>query len=303
MDIGKYIGLFLLKNHFCYVPGFGNLELKKQPGSFDGKFLHAPIYKIEVTPGGSIDDSLAYFVATNEQVSISKASNEIRDFSIQSKSDLEAGKEIQIPGLGKFKSENGRVAFVTDENFSFTPAGLPTIRSSKQLEEQASKPAPIPAAIPIPAAEPKRKTSKWAIILLIVLVVVILGGGGLGYYFYSKKHKHEPLPPEKPYDSLVHQDTMRARMEAMRVADSLNRLSDTIPVNHKVVIASYSDINSAEKYVRELKGMGDNNAEVYVKDTTTYLILSQIVCRNKDTTTVFDSLKNAFKFPDVKSFK
>src|SRR6185437_14180538 len=102
MDVAKYIGLFLLKNHFCYIHGLGNLELHKKSASYDGTALQAPSYEVVVTPAGSIDDNLANFIATNEQTSISKASNALRDFSIQARADLQAGKEVLIPHIGKF---------------------------------------------------------------------------------------------------------------------------------------------------------------------------------------------------------
>src|ERR1700742_1700349 len=117
MDIAKYIGLFLLKNHFCYVHGLGNMELRKRTASYDGTALQAPSYEVVVTPGGSIDDNLANFIAVNEQISISKAANALRDFSIQARKDMAAGKEVPIPDMGKFVEQNGKVKFVTDDNF------------------------------------------------------------------------------------------------------------------------------------------------------------------------------------------
>ena len=304
MDITRYIGLFLLKNHFCYVHGLGNLELKKLPGNFDGKLLLAPTYNIVITSGGSIDDNLANFIATNEQVSISKASNALRDFSEQVKSDLENGKEVNLPGLGHFVYENGRVGFVTDENFSFTPVGLPTIRNSKQLEDQAVRPAPIPASISIPPTQ-KKSSVNWTMIILIGVLVVLIGGGVLGYYFYSHSKNKKPLPPEAPYNAAAaHLDSARIKADSLRVADSVRvALADTLPVDHKIVIGLYTDLPSADKYVRKLKKGGDEKAEVYVKDTANYFILTQISCRNKDTILVFDSLKKVYSYQDIKSFK
>ncbi len=304
MDIAKYIGLFLLKNHFCYVHGLGNLELKKQPSNFDGKLLLAPSYKVIVTTGGSIDDNLANFIASNEQVSISKASNELREFSIQSRKDLEAGKEVPIPGLGKFVEEGGKISFKTDESFSFSPAGLPTIRNSKQLEEQVVKPAPIPTSIPIPPQQEK-KSINWTMIILAIILLVILGAGVGGYVYYTKSKNKSPLPPEKPYDSTIHTNEMtKYKMDSIRVADSIHTvLSDTLPQSHKIVISNFPALRDANNFVKKLKGNGDNTAEVYVKDTSNFLVLIQVSCKNKDTTTMFDSFKHVYNFQDVKTFR
>ena len=132
MDIAKYIGLYLLKNHFCYVHGIGNIELIKRPATYDGKALQAPSYEVAVTPGGSIDDNLANFIATNEQISISKAANALRDFSGQARTNMAAGKEVEIPNIGKLVEQGGKVKFITDDKFHFTPAGIPTIKIVKK---------------------------------------------------------------------------------------------------------------------------------------------------------------------------
>src|SRR4051812_28989915 len=130
MDIAKYIGLFLLKNQFCYVHGLGNLELKKVPAAHDNKSVNAPAYDVIVSPAGSIDDNLANFIATNEQISISKAANALREFSIEARKDMAGGKEVPIPNIGKFIEEHGKVKFVTDANFKYTPASIPVIKNS-----------------------------------------------------------------------------------------------------------------------------------------------------------------------------
>src|SRR5438094_932824 len=97
MDIARYIGLFLLKNKFAYVHGLGNLELTRMAASHDGQMLNAPQYDVRLTKGGSIDDTLANYIATHEATSISKAANALRDFSIAARADLAAGKEVVIP--------------------------------------------------------------------------------------------------------------------------------------------------------------------------------------------------------------
>ena len=188
MEIANYIGLFLLKNHFCYVHGLGNMELKKRSASFDGKALQAPSYEVIVTQGGSIDDNLANFIATNEQISISKAANGLRDYSIQARKDLAAGKEVPIPNIGKFTEENGKVTFVTDANFQYTPAGIPTIRNSKQLEEKNAKIEQKPAYPPPHKAD----SVNWSMVILVAVLLIVVGGGAYGIYYYtshSKKNK------------------------------------------------------------------------------------------------------------------
>lgn len=135
MDVAKYIGLFLLKNNFVYIHGLGNLELRKRPGSYDGDNLQAPSYEVVMTPMGSIDDNLANFIATNEQISISKASNSLREFSQQSRADLQAGKPVIIPSIGSFVEDRGKITFIIDPTFQYAPPSLPSMRVARRQDD------------------------------------------------------------------------------------------------------------------------------------------------------------------------
>ncbi|NDC42506.1 MAG: hypothetical protein EBZ77_13325, partial [Chitinophagia bacterium] len=180
MDIAKYIGQFLLKNNYCYIHGLGNLELVKKPAVHDGKTLLPPSYEVVVTSGGSIDDSFANFIATNEQISISKAANALRDFSMQARTDLAAGRDVEVEGLGKFIEERSKIRFITDPGFRFAPVGIPALKNSRQIEEQkVSAKRPVPATEP---AAPKPKAAKgtvnWTNIIVIAILLLLLAGGG-----------------------------------------------------------------------------------------------------------------------------
>ena len=133
MDIAKYIGLYLLKNNFAYLHGLGNLQIIKKAAQYDGENLAAAQYDVQLLPSGSIDDNLANFIATAEQTSISKASNEIRTFVEQAKVELAEGKEVVIPGIGHFVQQNGINRFVTDTNMSYAPPSIPALKLSKRL--------------------------------------------------------------------------------------------------------------------------------------------------------------------------
>lgn|GEM_PF-1036260 len=129
MDIPKYIGLFLLKNQFCFLHGIGNLEMRRKPAVFDGNLIHPSTYEIFITPAGTIDDNLANFIANNEQITISKAAAALREFCAEAKADLHMGREVQIPYIGKIVEEYGRMMFIADADFQFAPQPLPATRS------------------------------------------------------------------------------------------------------------------------------------------------------------------------------
>lgn len=299
MDITRYIGLYLLKNHFCYVHGIGNIELVKRPSVYDGKTLQAPTYEVVVTPGGSIDDNLANFIATNEQISISKAANALRDFSVQARKDMAAGGEVTIPNIGKLTEQGGKVKFITDANFHFTPAGIPTIRNSKQLDEQNAKQAHKPA---YPAPQ-KADSVNWSMVILVVVLLIIIAGGAYGIYYYSSHRTptqsvavikdtviQSPIP-QTPDTSMIGKDT------ATSFPPSVTQ--DSLQVNtYKLVIGNYPTKERAERRLLNLQ-KGGNIVDLLQKDSVNFLILSTVNCRAMDTTHVIDSMRRMFGYKNV----
>lgn len=306
MDIANYIGLFLLKNHFCYVHGLGNIELKKRSATFDGKAVQSPSYDVIVTQGGSIDDNLANFIATNEQISISKAANELRDYSIQARKDMASGKEVPIPNIGKFKEEDGKVTFFTDANFQFTPAGIPTIRNSKQLEEQNAKTAHKPA---YPAPH-KADSINWSMVILVAVLLIVVGGGAYGIYYYTSHKSASAITEAK--DTMVQAqqmpvpvpDTAHVRNDsAAMAAAQVPTATDSMQIiSYKMIIGSYPTAERAEHRMRNLKING-NHVEIARKDSVGYLIITVINCRAADTLHVEDSLQALFGYKPVTVLK
>ncbi len=302
MDIAKYIGLFLLKNHFCYVHGLGNMELTKKSSVHDGKVLLSPAYEVIVTPGGSIDDNLANFIATNEQISISKAANALRDYSIQTRKELSEGKEVEIPNIGRFVEESGKVKFITNDNFRFTPAGIPTIRNSKQLEEQNAKPIHKPSY-----PEPHKADSiNWSMVILVAVLLILLGGGAYGIWYYTIGINKQNNNRMAPAPAAVVKDTgftSPSLTDTTRIHDSL-AAPMTVPVDsttvntYKVIIGDYPTKERADRRVKNLQ-LNGTHVEMRQLDSLNYLVLATVNCRIQDTTHVKDSLERLFGYRNV----
>lgn len=305
MDIARYIGLYLLKNHFCYVHGLGNMELVKRPATYDGKALQAPAYEVVVTPGGSIDDNLANFIASNEQISISKAANGLRDFSVQTRKLLSEGAVVVIPNIGHFTEKNGKVHFVTDEKFHFTPAGIPTIKNSKQLDEQNSRLAHKPAYPPPTKAD----SVNWSMVILVIVLIIIIGGGIYGVYYYTSQNKNDvetpvvkdtviraPIPLDMPDSAALIQDT------ATSFPDSVTR-DDSMQVNtYRMIIGNYPTKDRVERRLASLR-KGGNVVDMVHRDSTSFLVLSTVNCRAVDTLHVMDSMSRMFGFNGVMIYR
>lgn len=207
MDVAKYIGLFLLKNEQCYVHGLGTLQLSRKPATYDGQSLQGPSHEIIMVPGGNVDESLANYIATNEQISITKASNALRDFSSETKNNLDAGNMVTLPHLGKFSSADGRISFITDPRLQYK---APPIKAQRGVAMQQNERPPIPHQPYIPTTpvgspmaeqmqaqspasphmqqymhpqeEPERLN--WARIIFVLLLLIVMAGGA--YYAYER---------------------------------------------------------------------------------------------------------------------
>ena len=307
MDIAKYIGLFLLKNHFCYIHGLGNMELRKVPATYDSKALQGPSYEVVVTPGGSIDDNLANFIAVNEQISISKAANALREFSIQARKDMAAGKEVPIPNIGHFTEQAGKTAFVTDSNFRFTPAGIPTIRNSKQLEEQNAKLTQKPSYPPPHKAD----SVNWSMVILVIVLLIVIGGGGFAAYYYLNHNKISPTLIAKPADTAVRPvlappataDTTHTAKDSAAMQVAMQPIADTVAGKaYKMVIGNYPTRERADRRMKNLTIIG-NHVELFQKDTSDYMIYLTVNCQVTDTLHYKDSLQRLFGYRPVTILK
>lgn len=319
MDVAKYIGLFLLKNQFCYVHGLGNLELKKKPASYDGGALHAPVYEVQLTPAGSIDDNLANFIATNEQISISKAANALRDFSTDARADLQAGKEVVIPALGKFIDDHGKIIFKTDASFSYAPPSIPTMRSAPQPQPERPSASYIPPVStytpPKPAetvtteadnyqertkqsySEPASGgTLNWGRIILAGAVLLAVVGVVVFGWRYLQQRQNAAADAATPQ---VIEDTMAAApiVPATPAVDTSGQPGQMALIDSNlyftVILKSYDTRAAAERKVKQLASYG-NDVKLGIADSTTYYVLMPVVAKPADTARLLDSLDRYF---------
>ncbi|MBS1615040.1 MAG: hypothetical protein JST06_02880 [Bacteroidetes bacterium] len=288
MDIAKYIGLYLLKNNFCYIHGLGNLEIRRKAAEYDGESLRAPEYEVTLSPGGSIDDALANFIATHEQTSISKAANALRDFSIASRAELAAGKEVEIPGVGKFIEQNGLTRFVGSPQLQHTPPPVPIIRMAKRTEEQ-------PVFHHDTTQEKPASEIAWGkIVMLALALLIILAGGIFAYRYFSSR----PATPVVMQDTAIVQPAPEPPVATLpvdtsHVIDSTTTKPAAPSGDFQVVLNSYSSRPAAEKRKDALKRNG-NNVELVSKDSSNFFVVLNMPRSTADTTRMLDSLRRFF---------
>jgi nucleoid DNA-binding protein len=303
MDIAKYIGLYLLKNNFCYIHGLGNLELKKKPAAHDGQAIQGPLYEVSLTPTGSIDDSLANFIATHEQTSISKAANCLRDFSIETRTALQEGKEVAIPALGKFTQQNGIIRFITDPHLQYTPPSIPILRTAKRLEEAPS------FKTTSPSDDSYSRTggiSGGQIGIGLAIIAILAAVIFFGMKFFGGKDQeptvveqtnNQPVPVEVAVPDTTVRDTVIpppavSQPVTTASADGLNR----------VILGTYTNRAAAEKRVKTLTGNG-NTVELIAKDSSSFYVIMPIAFAPADSAKTLDSLRKMFNPKGVSIYR
>lgn len=302
MDVAKYIGLFLHKHQYCYLPNLGNFTVSKKPAVHKDDAIEAPEYEVNFSfSKGSIDDALANFIATNERISIANAANAIREFCSHTRESLENGAEVHIPGFGKFAKINGQNQFVSDKqiqvqarNIPFFKTGTPHVTaqpesiSSMYEKMQLKEPKTDEEIVLSPP------TVNWGkIVLVSVLAVVVLGLLATAYWYFTKDAE-----VKKP-ESTVVDDNATPEVETQPNEAATNNTT-TNATNQPVaasgttnyVINRYADQVSAEKRVSKLQSYGHNSVSMLAKDGQ-YLVLYPLSAA-QDTTQAKDSLGTLF---------
>lgn len=261
MDVAKYIGFFLLKNEQCYVSGLGTLQLIRKAASYDGEQLHAATQEIIMVPGGNVDESLANYIATNEQISITKASNALKEFSTETKTALQAGNTVTLPHLGKFTANDGRIGFITTPQLQYK---APSIAAKKGISLQQNERPPIPhqafipttpvgapkmpigqdpsmpQAQPYMAQQPERKERlNWARIIFVLLLLIIMAGAA--YYGYVRY-----MAPKAPA-------TTRPVLTIPETVDDINTNMETTEEEIPVMEDSSAIVSEKNKTTPDVK--------------------------------------------------
>ncbi len=290
MNIARYIGLFLMKNHSCYVEGLGTLRLREQPARFDGQLLHASRADIQLEHTQTPDD-LANFIATNEHTSLSNVFNAIHNFTTSAKAALDAGQEVIIPHTGKFIRMNGKVHFTTSAELQYIPTSLPSAFTGIST---------IETVLP----ETKKKTTWQQVLLAIALLAILIGSGIYIYDMYLEQTaifistqddqpkdtvaNHLPIAaPASPVDT-VKKDTASTQPVVTPAVTTKPRV-----YKYNVVLKNFYNLGKANESLEALKSKG-NNVHIETKDSLKYSVVMTVRTNRRDTARVLDSLGTLF---------
>ena len=278
MDIASYIGQFLLRNKYCYLHGIGSLKLNKVSSKESGSYS----YNVQLLPGGSIDDLFANFVATSEQVSISKAANAIREYNTEIRTVLDAHQKVVIPTIGYLTKIDTQYSFVTDDNFTYQPTVNPALKfvNVKPIKETTTSEEIVTVA----SAKPIVNWSK--IIIFISLLIVV----GIAIYFIATQSKNITATQEEP---IVHTQPEIIAPVIDTPAVIVDTAIATVGAEYKFLIKTYATLGAAVKRYHQLLSYG-NKVGLQTSDSTSYQLYVSLAVPAIDTNKVKDSIRVIF---------
>lgn len=302
MDIAQYVGLFLIKNEYCYMPGIGSLQIDKKPAKYNAetKEMNAPEYEITFQKNaGSIDDSFANFIATNERISIAHASNYFKDYCASVKSDIKEGKDVIIPGIGKlFSTDHQTIQFEKDANLQIKGKSIPFFKVSPEAEKKNEETISNifeQTAFKEPNADEeivmKAPQVNWTkIILLGISILAIIG---LVIYFILSSSSNNKVVQNQETQPALTPEPIEAPVDSMK-KDSTHTQSvvSSNVDSYLVLINAYPTKERAERRVAQLKSYG-HTVSLNSKDSLHFNVVMTMPS-TVDTTQYLDSLGKLF---------
>jgi nucleoid DNA-binding protein len=309
MDIGKYIGKFLIKNNYCSLSGLGVFELKKTNATVNNadNTVSPPTYSISFTPVGSIDDSFASFIANHENVSISNASNNIKEYCIKVKEQLSQTGSYTIDHLGKLSSNNNKITFQqsSDLDMGYEPVALPIADvKPTQSEVKASNGEKLDFSYP-PSHTSYRGKPNFPVKYLAIAIaaVLVLAGAYFGYDYYQNNANLDSITPSQEVSNapVAQNNTPVIDTNAVsaRPASDTNSMASTpaapalSPGAHRVAIFTFTTESAASAKANKLNGYG-NKASVSQIDSSKFVVAIEASHPLGDTVRLVDSLRKFF---------
>lgn len=309
MDIAQYISLFLLKNKYCCLQGLGNVEIKKSATQYNGSEIIPGQYYAHFEAVGSIDDSFPYFVASNEHISIAKATNEISAFIKQAKEQLQQGKTVSIPTVGHYLMHEGKILFELDPLFA-TSQPSTTFQVPTKIAEESS-PVLDNSAIDNYNRynQQQEKNINWGMVAFWGIVVLIVAGviaWTVQYFLKQSKEQNSNTIAEQIEPNMAPQleDTSAQQVNTTNDTSQQNSTTDSNNTTHTApqvqntgdstlyhyLVQTYNSAAKAERRQKQLNSFG-YTVQVQAKDSNHFELIAQIKSIAADTSKMKDSLR------------
>jgi hypothetical protein len=337
MDINKYIGLCLVKNGYCSIPGLGILRLQKNIAkqSFNGD-VTPTTYTIVFENVNSIDDQFAHFIGIQENISSNNASNALSKFGKGVKEEIIGGKPYIIDALGRFSNDGGKPAFTMVTDFDMgdfmlvPPAAQQQVSNTDNTRTSNTIVDNEPGKLNFTNPNSATGESAGKKISKILLPLALVGGIGIAGYFGYKYMQNKQIETPKAIEVPVVDSTQVTAQDSLR-ADSIAKAAvvasvlDTtkkpepviVPVDTskpktpvapafkgpamKVAILTFANEESAKLKSDKLAKNG-NATSVQKADSNVFNVIITMPSTVKPADKVIDSLRKFFN-PSGKVFQ
>ena len=318
IQIENYISSFLLKNKYCAISGLGTLELKRDAAYIhpEDTQLNPPTYNITFSPIGVIDDAFATFIANHENVSISKASNDIKTFTQEVKHELHKTGRFDIDGVGYFTYKNETIQFVQDETLDLERDPIQLYKErvpDGDEEEETLADAKSFKDLNYTHAEKGVDKPKMGTLLKYILALLLLIGLAAASYFgykYFDRNRNDISETEEAariedYNDVDDSEADNASdsdegqsAEIDSVAGDNGTGADIGPAptaeagEYKIAVQAYD--NAAEAKQKSEKLNSWDNKTTVVQQGDKYYVVVYATTPSGDTTALKDSVRRYF---------
>lgn len=281
MDLHSIIQDILTRKEGVVIPGLGSLVSRYRSAKIDtGKnVIHPPKKEIRFNPSVTTDSDqiLAKYIASEENIPLSKAQTLIQTFVQNIRNGLEENGKFTLKGIGTLKKAETRIELIPEEdpalNLGFAEIQAEPFEVEKIRETQKKI---IPGQPP-----PTRKSGRKTIGLIIAstfLLIIIGGAYYIGFFDYlAYKIKNQEIfqninltetqpnsreePPEPPEDTALDTASMPPEIKQAlnRMTDKKRALMYKQPEDNKIyhiIAGSFRIRSNAREYQNQLADKG-----------------------------------------------
>ena len=305
MDINKYIIQFLIKNKYCSLPGLGSFDLKKVSAAIKKENGEIVPSKFEITYSmlGCIDDTFASYMASEENVSISNSSNNIKQYCISAKEELAREGKFTIDHLGFLTMQNNKITFVQTDELDMGKWALPLPDIDTNLKSSTNKKLDFSYPAAQSAYVGKSKSiNKFVIPILILLAVIIFAFVAYKYYKNNTDISSSDMNSTNIATQNTQENVADTNASTPIIADSSTtkplQTEASIPNNngnnplYKIAVFSTSVQATADAKAKKWKNYGNLTDVQLMGDQ---FVVTMIASHpTNDTTLLIDSLRRFF---------
>lgn len=302
MKIQEILSQYLYKEKSLTLPGLGRFDLNPSVNIYDLKEEGWPADTISFTSNRNavLDEGLLQFLMQQTGKMKPLAMSDLESYVSNGMQLINIGKPFPIKGIGSINK--------TKDNQYIFEQGSPALEKIDSINTDHVRDRTVLAEgeKEIDFSHEERKSSKKPIIIFGTIVALVLVGWAVYLALYKNKQQ-EPEPEANlteqttPVDTTVNQPDTTATVPATDtsvVKTDTTAVTATVPPvttsgSFQLLIDQFKSKAQADKRIASLKIRGFD-AQLNIKDSSTYQVILPVNRPLSDTTYVMDSLRRYY---------